>query len=71
MQSSVEDLLAQLAASASSERAKGDLFERLVCRWLTILELVTRIITASVRTVEIVDTLPHLVLNEHRATVVK
>ena len=36
MHLSVEALLAELAASASSERDKGDKFERLVRRWLTI-----------------------------------
>jgi len=36
MQSSVEALLEQLAAQATSERDKGDKFERLVRRWLTI-----------------------------------
>jgi len=36
VQVSVEALLAELAASASSERDKGDKFERLIRRWLTI-----------------------------------
>lgn len=36
MIASVGDLLAQLAASATSERDKGDKFERLVRRWLEL-----------------------------------
>ncbi|MCL1897689.1 MAG: hypothetical protein FWG16_02555 [Micrococcales bacterium] len=71
MESKVEALLTKLAASATSERDKGNKFERLIRRCLTILDLMTRSMTLGIRTVGIDDTLPHLLFNKHRVILAK